>query len=119
MAVYFSLAVYLVFGIVQLYYMSRDGQSLGKKIMGIRVLKSDGNNPGFEGTVLIREVVWALAVGVVVTIVSLAISDTGGNLISLLIAFINFIMLFSVKRDRRTLYDMLADTVVVQLPPRR
>ena len=60
--------------------MSRDGQSLGKKIMGIRVLKSDGNNPGFEGTVLIREVVWALAVGVVVTIVSLAISDTGGNL---------------------------------------
>ena len=116
---FISLAVYLVFGIFQLYYMSRDGQSLGKKIMGIRVLKSDGNNPGFEGTVLIREVVWALAVGVVVTIVSLAISDTGGNLISLLIAFINFIMLFSVKRDRRTLYDMLADTVVVKLPPRR
>ena len=116
---FISLAVYLVFGIFQLYYMSRDGQSLGKKIMGIRVLKSDGNNPGFEGTVLIREVVWALAVGVVVTLVSLAISDTGGNLISLLIAFINFIMLFSVKRDRRTLYDMLADTVVVQLPPRR
>ncbi|MBS4945199.1 MAG: RDD family protein, partial [Neisseria mucosa] len=27
--------------------------------------------------------------------------------------------LFSVKRDRRTLYDMLADTVVVKLPPRR
>ena len=116
---FISLAVYLVFGIFQLYYMSRDGQSLGKKIMDIRVLKSDGNNPGFEGTVLIREVVWALAVGVVVTIVSLAISDTGGNLISLLIAFINFIMLFSVKRNRRTLYDMLADTVVVKLPPRR
>lgn len=115
---FISLAVYLVFGIFQLYYMSRDGQSLGK-IMGIRVLKNDGSNPGFEGTVLIREVVWALAVGVVVTIVSLAISDTGGNLISLLIAFINFIMLFSVKRDRRTLYDMLADTVVVKLPPRR
>ena len=32
--------------------------------------------------VLIREVVWALAVEFVVTIVSLAISDTGGNLIS-------------------------------------
>lgn len=27
---FISLAVYLVFGIVQLYYMSRDGQSLGK-----------------------------------------------------------------------------------------
>ena len=43
---FISLAVYLVFGIFQLYYMSRDGQSLGKKIMGIRVLKSDGSNPG-------------------------------------------------------------------------
>ena len=118
-ALLISLAAYLVFGIFQLYYMSRDGQSLGKKIMGIRVLKSDGNNPGFEGTVLIREVVWALVVGVVVTFVSLVTSDIGGNLVSLLIAFINFIMLFSVKRDRRTLYDMLADTVVVKLPPRR
>lgn len=27
---FISLAVYLVFGIFQLYYMSRDGQSLGK-----------------------------------------------------------------------------------------
>ena len=116
---FISLAVYLVFGIFQLYYMSRDGQSLGKKIMGIRVLKNDGSNPGFEGTVLIREVVWALVVGVVVTFVSLVTSDIGGNLVSLLMAFINFIMLFSVKRDRRTLYDMLADTVVVKLPPRR
>lgn len=29
---FISLAVYLVFGIFQLYYMSRDGQSLGKKL---------------------------------------------------------------------------------------
>lgn len=99
--------------------MSRDGQSLGKKIMGIRVLKSDGNNPGFGGTVLIREVAWSFIVGIIVIAVMLAVNETGGNLISLLIAFINFIMLFSVKRDRRTLYDMLADTVVVKLPPRR
>lgn len=99
--------------------MSRDGQSLGKKIMGIRVLKSDGSNPGFGGTVLIREVAWSFIVGIIVIAVMLAVNETGGNLISLLIAFINFIMLFSVKRDRRTLYDMLADTVVVQLPPRR
>ena len=99
--------------------MSRDGQSLGKKIMGIRVLKSDGSNPGFGGTVLIREVAWSFIVGIIVIAVMLAVNETGGDLVSLLMAFINFIMLFSVKRDRRTLYDMLADTVVVQLPPRR
>ena len=49
----------------------------------------------------------------------LVVNETGGDLVSLLMTFINFIMLFSVKRDRRTLYDMLADTVVVKLPPRR
>ena len=116
---FISLAVYLVFGIFQLYYMSRDGQSLGKKIMGIRVLKSDGSNPGFGGTVLIREVAWSFIVGIIVIAVMLAVNETGGDLVSLLMTFINFIMLFSVKRDRRTLYDMLADTVVVKLPPRR
>ena len=116
---FISLAVYLVFGIFQLYYMSRDGQSLGKKIMGIRVLKSDGSNPGFGGTVLIREVAWSFIVGIIVIAVMLAVNETGGDLVSLLMTFINFIMLFSVKRNRRTLYDMLADTVVVKLPPRR
>ena len=99
--------------------MSRDGQSLGKKIMGIRVLKSDGSNPGFGGTVLIREVAWAFIVGIIIIAVMLVVNETGGDLVSLLMTFINFIMLFSVKRDRRTLYDMLADTVVVKLPPRR
>lgn len=110
--------VYLIVGIVQLYYMSRYGQSLGKKIMRIRVLKSNGSNPGFLGTVLVREVAWSL---IVLAIVFAAYFVLKGNILiySLLITLINFIMLFSVKRDRRTLYDMLADTVVVKLPPRR
>ena len=113
-----TTVVYLIFGIVQLYYMSRYGQSLGKKIMRIRVLKSNGNNPGFLGTVLVREVAWGL---IVLAIVFAAYFVLKGNILiySLLITLINFIMLFSVKRDRRTLYDMLADTVVVKLPPRR
>lgn len=36
---FISLAVYLVFGIFQLYYMSRDGQSLGKNYGHPRVKK--------------------------------------------------------------------------------
>lgn len=110
--------VYLIVGVVQLYYMSRYGQSLGKKIMRIRVLKSNGSNPGFLGTVLVREVAWGL---IVLAIVFATYFVLKGNILiySLLITLINFIMLFSVKRDRRTLYDILADTVVVKLPPRR
>ncbi|HHK6136392.1 RDD family protein [Neisseria subflava] len=113
-----STIVYLIVGIVQLYYMSRYGQSLGKKIMGIRVLKSNGSNPGFLGTVLVRELAWGLIV-LVILISAYFVLKVNILICSLLILLINFIMLFSVKRDRRTLYDMLADTVVVQLPPRR
>lgn len=113
-----STIVYLIVGIVQLYYMSRYGQSLGKKIMGIRVLKSNGSNPGFLGTVLVRELAWGLIV-LVILISAYFVLKVNILICSLLILLINFIMLFSVKRDRRTLYDILADTVVVQLPPRR
>ena len=113
-----STIVYLIVGIVQLYYMSRYGQSLGKKIMGIRVLKSNGSNPGFLGAVLVRELAWGLIV-LVILISAYFVLKVNILICSLLILLINFIMLFSVKRDRRTLYDMLADTVVVKLPPRR
>ena len=113
-----STIVYLIVGIVQLYYMSRYGQSLGKKIMGIRVLKSNGSNPGFLGTVLVRELAWGLIV-LVILISAYFVLKVNILICSLLILLINFIMLFSVKRDRRTLYDMLADTVVVKLPLRR
>ncbi|HHK5995367.1 TPA: RDD family protein [Neisseria subflava] len=113
-----STIVYLIVGIVQLYYMSRYGQSLGKKIMGIRVLKSNGSNPGFLGTVLVRELAWGLIV-LVILISAYFVLKVNILICSLLILLINFIMLFSVKRDRRTLYDMMADTVVVKLPPRR
>ena len=102
-----GLAGILAYTVVQIYYMSRDGQSLGKKIMRIRVLKTDGRNPGFVGTVL---------VAIIAAVIGLAVGDNGENAINLLAFLANFVLLFMVKRDRRTLYDMMADTVVVKLP---
>lgn len=106
----------LVYIVVQIYYMSRDGQSLGKKIMRIRVLKTDGRNPGFVGTVLVREIAWSVLVAIIAAVIGLAVGDNGENAINLLAFLANFVLLFMVKRDRRTLYDILADTVVVKLP---
>ena len=114
-----GLAGILVYTVVQIYYMSRDGQSLGKKIMRIRVLKTDGRNPGFVGTVLVREIAWSVLVAIIAAIIGLIAGENGESAINLLAFLANFVLLFSVKRDRRTLYDMLADTVVVKLPPRR
>ncbi|WP_308073643.1 RDD family protein [Neisseria polysaccharea] len=111
-----GLAGILVYTVVQIYYMSRDGQSLGKKIMRIRVLKTDGRNPGFVGTVLVREIAWSVLVAIIATVIGLAVGENGENAINLLAFLANFVLLFMVKRDRRTLYDMMADTVVVKLP---
>lgn len=111
-----GLAGILAYTVIQIYYMSRDGQSLGKKIMRIRVLKTDGRNPGFVGTVLVREIAWSVLVAIIAAIIGLAVGDNGENAINLLAFLANFVLLFMVKRDRRTLYDILADTVVVKLP---
>ncbi|WP_118810540.1 RDD family protein [Neisseria lactamica] len=111
-----GLAGILAYTVIQIYYMSRDGQSLGKKIMRIRVLKTDGRNPGFVGTVLVREIAWSVLVAIIAAIIGLAVGENGENAINLLAFLANFVLLFMVKRDRRTLYDMMADTVVVKLP---
>lgn len=111
-----GLAGILAYTVIQIYYMSRDGQSLGKKIMKIRVLKTDGRNPGFVGTVLVREIAWSVLVAIIAAVIGLAVGDNGENAINLLAFLANFVLLFMVKRDRRTLYDMMADTVVVKLP---
>ncbi|WP_159068666.1 RDD family protein [Neisseria wadsworthii] len=119
-----SILVYLVYGIWQIVIMSKHGQSLGKRLLKIKVIKSNGDEAGFLGTVLLREVVYNIAVSIIVAllvmIVSVLVSETAlellSNLISWLPNLICLVMLFNVKRDRRTLQDYVADTVVVKLP---
>ncbi len=120
--------VVLVYTALQLWWMARDGQSIGKKIMNIRVLRTDGRNPGFWGTVMMREMVYNLLAVVVASIAGyLAVLLSGGavemaesiaNLVSLAFTLVCVVMLFNETRDRRTLQDYLANTVVVKLPKR-
>lgn len=44
--------------------MSKTGQSFGKRIMKIKVINLDGRNPGFVGTVLIREILFQTIFGI-------------------------------------------------------
>lgn len=122
-----GFAVLAAYCLVQLYFMSRDGQSLGKKILGIRVLKTDGTNPGFFGTVFMREGVYYFLLGLVAGIAAYMVQAVTGNaqifewvsnLLQLAAYAVCVVMLFQVKNDRRTLQDYLAKTVVVQLPKR-
>ncbi|MFV2029150.1 RDD family protein [Neisseria sp. S1] len=121
-----GFAILLIYGVWQLWMMSKHGQSLGKRVMNIRVLKKDGSNPGFIGTVLMREVVYNLLLAVVALVLAFLIvlvlgADMGeaesvGNLISFAASVACFVMLFNKDKDRRTLQDYVAGTVVVQLP---
>lgn len=98
------ILAYLVF---QAVLMSKTGQSLGKRIMKIKVVNEDGDNPGFVGTVLMREVVPNIALTVIGLIPFL------GGIVQIGFWIACLVMLFLVDRDRRTLQDMIAKTYVV------
>ncbi|QEY25215.1 RDD family protein [Neisseria zalophi] len=113
--------ILLVYALLQIRIMSRDGQSFGKKIMKIRLLTTDGTNPGFRGAVLMREIVFNIALTAAASLIGrmLGTGSTAGdiaNLVSLLVWLICFIMLFNRSKNRRTLQDYFAKTVVVKLP---
>ncbi|QMT34084.1 RDD family protein [Conchiformibius steedae DSM 2580] len=115
-----TLLIPLVYGIWQLVQYSRHGQTLGKKIVGIRVIREDGSNPGFMGVVL-REGVYNIILLAITLLIALPLGLTSKNVINIydwilmFASLICVVMLFAVP-DRRTLQDMLAKTVVIQLP---
>lgn len=110
-----------IYGIWQIILMSKTGQSLGKRLMNIKVIGMDGRNPGFIGTVLLREMVFNM----IVTIVSLILTfifvgllnfpeTLTSNFFEYLTPFILLVMLFRKKTLHRTLQDYLARTIVIK-----
>ncbi|MCH7712736.1 MAG: RDD family protein [Chloroflexi bacterium] len=80
--------------IVQVVLLTKDGQTLGKKALNIRIVKRDtGQNGGFVTNVLVRWVV---------------------NGILGIIPFYGIVdILFIFREDRRCLHDFIAGTQVV------
>ncbi|MBH5329518.1 RDD family protein [Eikenella sp. S3360] len=95
--------------IYNLVIMTRDGQSIGKKIIGIRVITEDGDNPGFVKYVLVRE----FAYNMIFTIIGL-FSEALGNLLAFVAAIVCIVMLFRESSNRQTLQDLLAKTLVIK-----
>ena len=124
------MLLYLVYGVVQVYYMSKFGQSIGKKLMKIRVVRENGDVAGFVHNVLLREFVYGLICSVIMMVlmgIFFAVFGLEANsgvamvvdallqIVSYLPTIICFIMLFMESRQRQTLQDMLAKTYVVQV----
>ncbi|MBK7093204.1 MAG: RDD family protein [bacterium] len=86
---------------LQIYFLTRDGQSIGKKILDIRIVMNDsGVNGGFVPNVLLRVFV---------------------NTIFALVPLYGLVdILFIARHDYRCIHDLLAGTVVIEpvkIPP--
>ncbi|HEX2658372.1 MAG TPA: RDD family protein [Polyangia bacterium] len=86
----------------QIYLLSTQGQTLGKRWMKIRIVRLDGSPPGFVHAFLLRSVVSALP----------RLIPVAGNAFSLIDA------LFIFRQDRRCIHDLIASTRVVPAPER-
>jgi len=86
--------------LIQMILLLKTGQSIGKGIVGIRVVGvSDTTVPGFVKIVLLRTLVpWALA-GIPHASVSIWLADT----------------LFIFREDRRCAHDLIAQTRVIKI----
>ena len=104
MLVFFVAALgWIVWTIVLLY---RYGQTVGKKVMGIRVVRMDGSRVSFARFFFLR----GLAIGVIGAIVG-AIGGAlhfpfAGNIVTL----VDYLLIFGAAR--RCLHDYIADTQV-------
>ena len=88
--------------LVQIYLVATRGQTLGKRFLGIRIVRaSDGSNPGFARAWLLR----ALVPGII------GLLPMIGNMFTI----VNYSFIF--RADRRCLHDLLADTRVVKINP--
>ena len=131
--IFISLAISMLLGLIllvwQIVWMVQRGQSIGKRLLGIKVIGLNGENPGFVGTVLLREVVYYLIVLVITFILGAilgAVMAVGGSLdaieqysyvfdlLGYIPTIICTIMLFRSQTLRRTLQDYLAKTLVVK-----
>lgn len=84
--------------VVQVVMVTKRGQTLGKKLVGIRiVLKDTQENGGFVVNVLKRGFL--------------------NGLLSLIPGYFLVDCLFVFRGDRRCLHDMIAGTVVIQADP--
>jgi uncharacterized RDD family membrane protein YckC len=98
---------WVVWQIVLLY---RFGQTVGKKALGIRVVRMDGSRVSFARFFFLRGGV-LLAVRLLVGGIALGIGLDHGNLVGALITLVDSLMIFG--GERRCLHDYIADTQVV------
>jgi uncharacterized RDD family membrane protein YckC len=92
-----SILLTLVYAVVQAWLLTKDGQTIGKKLTKIRIVKMEtGQNGGFVTNVVMR------------FFVNYLINSITGGLYGIVDA------LFIFRDDRRCAHDLIAGTTVVR-----
>ncbi len=92
-----TLVGFVCFVVVQGYFLNQSGQTIGKKLLGMRIVDADGNKPDFVKLIGQRYgITYAIQVIPIV-----------GNIYS----FVNVLFIF--RQDRRCIHDLIAGTRVV------
>ena len=95
---WFPALVFLIFVLIHGFFLRNYGQTIGKRIVGIKITDLDGNLPSFRKLIFLRYLP--------LTIVQRM--SNFGNIVLLADA------LFVCRANRRCLHDILAGTIVVQ-----
>jgi uncharacterized RDD family membrane protein YckC len=91
------VGAFLAYGIYQLVMLHRRGQTFGKKLMGVRIVRTDGSRAGLGRIFWLRYFV----------------PGAIGNIPLLGILFALADPLFIFGEEKRCLHDLFADTIVV------
>jgi uncharacterized RDD family membrane protein YckC len=95
------LFAFLAFVLIHGYFLRATGQTIGKKLTGIRIAGPDGKVPDFAKVILVRYFpIWLVSL----------IPFVGGFLVLLDVLFI-------FRSDRRCIHDLIAGTRVVTAQP--
>jgi uncharacterized RDD family membrane protein YckC len=90
--------VFLALLVIQIYLLSSRGQTIGKKMMSVKVVKyDDGSNPGFVHACLLRLIVPGFINGI--------------PIIGYLFPIVDACFIFN--EERRCIHDLIASTKVV------
>ena len=107
-----GLVAGLLLGVAQVFMMSCSGQSIGQKILRIRVITDTGANPGFAKYVLAREVFFFA------TLLALCglLSGLGlDRIVYCMVQLLYLIMLCRKRGNYQTPQDLMLQTLVVKV----
>jgi uncharacterized RDD family membrane protein YckC len=90
---------FLMYVIVNGYLLAKNGQSVGKKILDIKIVRTDGSRASFVRLVAVRALFEHALLLIPVVDIWLSIID----------------VLFIFQRSRKCLHDTIADTIVIRI----